>query len=50
MSKVSKFGSKKAHMIARPPLSEPFEAVAFGLVGPLPKGRGGCCLYLHTSA
>jgi len=29
-------------MVTRPALTEPFEATAFDLVGPLPKGKGGC--------
>ena len=28
-------------MVARPALTQPFESVAFDLVGPLPKGKGG---------
>ena len=40
--KVAKTGGKRAPLVVRPILSEPFESIAFDLVGPLPKGRGGC--------
>ena len=39
--KANKTGSRKAPMVARPALTQPFESVAFDLVGPLPKGKGG---------
>ncbi len=32
---------RKAPMVERPVLSEPFEQMAFDLVGPLPKAKGG---------
>ncbi len=33
---------RKAPAVERPILTEPFESVAVDLVGPLPKGKGGC--------
>ncbi len=33
---------RKAPVVDRPALSEPFESIAVDLVGPLPKGKGGC--------
>ncbi len=38
----SKSRPSKAPVVERPVLTEPFESVAVDLVGPLPKGRGGC--------
>ncbi len=38
----SKHRPKRAPAIERPVLAEPFESVAVDLVGPLPKGKGGC--------
>ena len=38
----SKGRPRKAPAVDRPVLSEPFESVAVDLVGPLPKGKGGC--------
>ncbi len=38
----NKRGSMKAEMIERPAISEPFECIAVDIVGPLPKGKGGC--------
>ena len=38
----SRSSLKKAPMIPRPVLSEPYRQVAFDLVGPLPKAKGGC--------
>ena len=46
--KCSKTKSRKALMVERPVLSEPFEVIAVDLVGPMPKGRGGC-MYLLTA-
>ena len=43
----SKYVPRKAPAVERPILSEPFEQVAIDLVGPLPKGKGGC-RYLLT--
>ena len=34
--------SRKAPMMERQVMTEPFEVMAFDLVGPLPKGKGGC--------
>ena len=34
--------SRKAPMMQRKVMTEPFEVMAFDLVGPLPKGKGGC--------
>ena len=39
--KCSKPKARKALMVERPVLSEPFEVLAVDLVGPMPKGRGG---------
>ena len=39
--KANKTGNRKAPMVARPALTQPFESVAFDLVGPMPKGKGG---------
>ncbi len=38
----------RAPAIERPVLAEPFESVAIDLVGPLPKGKGGCSRYILT--
>ncbi len=38
----SKYCPRKAPMVTRPVTAEPFEAIAIDLVGPLPKGKGGC--------
>ncbi len=38
----SKYKPKRAPMVERPVLSEPFEDVAVDTVGPLAKGKGGC--------
>ena len=38
----SKPKSRKAPMMERRVMTEPFEVMAFDLVGPLPKGKGGC--------
>ena len=46
--KCNKTKSRKALMVERPVLSEPFEVMAVDLVGPMPKGRGGC-MYLLTA-
>ena len=37
----SKSMLRKAPMVERPVMSEPFEQMAFDLVGPLPKAKGG---------
>ncbi len=39
--KCNSAGNKKAKMIERPVTTVPFESIAFDLVGPLPKARGG---------
>ncbi len=38
----SKSRPSRAPVVERPVLTEPFESVAVDLVGPLPKGKGGC--------
>ncbi len=38
----SKSKPRRAPVVDRPVMSEPFETVAIDLVGPLPKGKGGC--------
>ena len=38
----SKAPARKVPMLERVVMSEPFESMAFDIVGPLPKGRGGC--------
>ncbi len=38
----SKAKPSRAPAVERPVLTEPFESVAVDLVGPLPKGKGGC--------
>lgn len=38
----NKCGNKKAAMVERPIVCEPFETVCVDLVGPLPKGKRGC--------
>ncbi len=38
----SKYKPKRAPVVERPVLSEPFEDVAVDIVGPLEKGKGGC--------
>ncbi len=47
--KVNKAGQRKALMIERPVLSQPFEQIALDLVGPLPKGRGGARFVLTAA-
>ncbi len=44
----SKYVPRRAPMVARPVITEPFESIAIDLVGPLPKGKGGC-EYVLTS-
>ena len=39
--RCSRASIRKAPMVERPVLTEPFEQVAFDLVGPLPKAKGG---------
>ena len=38
----SKSSARKVPLMEREVLTEPFEVMAFDLVGPLPKGKGGC--------
>ncbi len=45
----NKTGQKKALMIERPILSQPFEQIALDLVGPLPQGRGGARFILTAA-
>ena len=40
--KCDKLKSRKALMIERPVMSEPFEVIAIDLVGPFKAGKGGC--------
>ena len=40
--RCSKSKSRKVPLMERRVLSEPFEVMAFDLVGPFPKGKGGC--------
>ena len=40
--KCSKRKSRKALMIERPVMSEPYEVIAVDLVGPIKAGKGGC--------
>ncbi len=42
-----KYPPKKALMVERPVLTEPFQSMALDIVGPLKKGKGGC-QYLLT--
>ena len=37
--KVNKAGNKAVKLVERPVISEPYESVAFDIVGPLPKGK-----------
>ena len=46
--KCSKSPARKVPMVQREVLSEPFESLAMDIVGPLPKGKGGC-RYLLTA-
>ena len=46
--KCDKRKSRKAWMVERPVLSEPFEVIAIDLVGPIAAGKGGCT-YLLTA-
>ena len=39
--RCSKAPARKAPMVEREVLTEPFEALAFDIVGPMPKGKGG---------
>ena len=39
--RCSKVKARKVPLVEREVLSEPFEVLAFGLVGPFPKGKGG---------
>ena len=45
--RCSKTKARKAPMMERRVLSEPFEVVAMDIVGPIPKGKGGC-IYILT--
>ena len=45
--RCNKTKSRKAPMMERRVLSEPFEVVAMDIVGPMPKGKGDC-IYLLT--
>ena len=38
----SKAPARKVPMVEREILTEPFEVMAFDIVGPMPKGKGGC--------
>ncbi len=40
--RFSQYTPPKAPLVQRPILTEPFEVLAVDLVGPLPKGKGGC--------
>ena len=40
--RCAKTKSRKVPLIERQVLTEPFEVMAFDLVGPFPKGKGGC--------
>ena len=40
--KCSKAPARKVPLIEREVLTEPFEVLAFDIVGPMPKGKGGC--------
>ena len=40
--KCAKSQARKVPMVERRVMSEPFESVAFDIVDPLPKGKGGC--------
>ena len=40
--RCSKAPARKVPLIEREVLTEPFEELAFDIVGPLPKGKGGC--------
>ena len=40
--KCSKSKSRRVPLMERKVLTEPFEVMAFDLVGPFPKGKGGC--------
>ena len=40
--RCSKAPARKVPLIEREVLTEPFEVLAFDIVGPLPKGKGGC--------
>ena len=44
----AKAKARKVPMMERIVMSEPFEVMAFDIVGPMPKGKGGC-LYLLTA-
>ena len=44
--KCSKSPARKVPMVERSVLSEPFESMAFDIVGPMPKGKGGCIFLL----
>ena len=44
--KCSKPKARQVPMMERQVMTEPFEALAFDVVGPLPKGKGGCTFLL----
>ena len=44
--KCSKPRARQVPMVERQVMTEPFEALAFDVVGPLPKGKGGCTFLL----
>ena len=47
--KNNKAGQKKALMVERPVLSQPFEQIALDIVGPLRKGKGGARFILTAA-
>ncbi len=47
--KNNKGGQRKAVMVERPVLSQPFEQISLDLVGPLPKGKGGARFILTAA-
>ncbi len=47
--KNNKGGQRKAVIVERPVLSQPFEQIALDLVGPLPKGKGGARFILTAA-
>ena len=47
--KGNKVGNRRAPMIQRPVISQPFEQVVLDIVGPLPKAKGGARFFLTAA-
>ncbi len=48
-AEFNKSGKVQTPMIIRSPVNQPFEHIALDIIGPLPKGKGGCRYVLTTA-